>query len=196
EVVSIPLPRTVTSIWPLPCGLLLQKAGDGHHSASVPYPASSILNARDLPRPKRELGYSPQQNLNVLSLSDHAGKGDLTRLYSHLILKDLLEEPQAIYVEEKGQLCPMKDFDERTIWTSNLLPLMASYNKGKMQHSLWLIEKSNSTFEFSNANSHEAVPPGVLPKQSSLRRIWQGKGAPSAASKVPVLFTHVKDLFF
>ncbi|KAF5193734.1 Anaphase-promoting complex subunit [Thalictrum thalictroides] len=42
-----------------------------------------------------------------------------------------------------------------------------------MQHSLWLIEKSYSTFEFSNANSREAVPPGVLPKQSSLRRIWQ-----------------------
>ncbi|PIA32336.1 hypothetical protein AQUCO_04500142v1 [Aquilegia coerulea] len=184
EVVSIPLPRTITSIWPLPCGLLLQKAGDGHHPASVPYSASSILNVRDLPRPKRELGYSPQQNLNVLNLSDHTVKGDLARLYSHLILKDPLEEPQAIYVEEKGQLCPMKDFDERIIWTSNLLPLMTSYNKGKMQHSLWLIEITNSTSESSNTNSCEAVPPGVLPKQSSLRRIWQGKGAPSAASKV------------
>jgi anaphase-promoting complex subunit 1 len=35
-----------------------------------------------------------------------------------------------MHVEERGKLTIMKDFDERTIWTSNRIPLMASYNKG------------------------------------------------------------------
>ncbi|KAF9596426.1 hypothetical protein IFM89_011255 [Coptis chinensis] len=181
EVVSIPLPRTITSIWPLPCGLLLQKAADVNYPAFGPYSAlSTSLNARDFPRLKRELGYSPQHNLHA----DHTIRGDATKLSSHLILKDPLEEPQAILVEERGQLVPMRDLDERTIWTSNSFPLMASYSRGKMQHSLWLIEIANSNFEVSNLSSTELFSPGGLPKQLSLRRIWQGKGAPSAASKV------------
>lgn len=57
-----------------------------------------------------------------------------------------------------------------------------------MQHSLWLIEDVNVNFDSSTAKSNDIVPPGVLLKQSSLRRIWQGKGAPSAASKVLVDF--------
>lgn len=37
---------------------------------------------------------------------------------------------QSTYIEERGKLCLMKEFDERTIWTSDRIPLMASYNKG------------------------------------------------------------------
>nr|AAV43884.1 hypothetical protein [Oryza sativa Japonica Group]AAV43887.1 hypothetical protein [Oryza sativa Japonica Group] len=35
EVASIPLPYAVSSIWPLPSGLLLQKSTDGGHMHSV-----------------------------------------------------------------------------------------------------------------------------------------------------------------
>ncbi|KAG5408099.1 hypothetical protein IGI04_004418 [Brassica rapa subsp. trilocularis] len=83
---------------------------------------------------------------------------------------DPLEEPEPIYLEERGKLNIMRDFDERTIWSSDRFPLMTSYNKGKMQHSVWAVEC--------------VVPDTVFPKRVSFRRIWQAKGAKKAASKV------------
>ncbi|KAI9156178.1 hypothetical protein LWI28_001768 [Acer negundo] len=110
--------------------------------------------------------------------------GDTSSMSSHLILSDLLEEPQYTYIEERGKLNIMKDFDERTIWTSEQIPLMASYNKGKMQHSVWVAEVINSNLEVRSAGLSDRVPAGVLPKQFSFRRIWHWKGAKTAASKV------------
>lgn len=57
---------------------------------------------------------------------------------------------------------------------------------GKMQHSVWVAEVINSCLEVSNASLSDVIPAGVLPKQFSFRRIWQGKGAQTAACKVPV----------
>lgn len=37
---------------------------------------------------------------------------------------------QLAYIEERGKLNKMKEFDETTIWTSDQIPLMASYNSG------------------------------------------------------------------
>lgn len=107
----------------------------------------------------------------------------------------------------------MKEFDETTIWTSDQIPMMASYNEGllisivfilaivppfpllcdnvlwytgKMQHSVWVVEM-NCHLEVENGNIMDAVPAGVLPKKFSFRRIWQGKGAQTAACKVPTM---------
>ncbi|XP_042491370.1 anaphase-promoting complex subunit 1 isoform X2 [Macadamia integrifolia] len=185
EEVCIPLPHSITSIWPLPFGLLLQQSTDANCPSHVTFPSSStVSNARDLLRPKREFGYSPQNSVNALNSFDNIVKGDVTSLSSHLILKDPLEEPQAAFVEERVKLTTMKDFDEITIWTSETIPLMASYNKGKMQHSVWLVEVSNSNLEATGTSLSDVVPCGVQQKQFSFRRIWQGKVAPSAASKV------------
>ncbi|TYK14465.1 anaphase-promoting complex subunit 1 [Cucumis melo var. makuwa] len=87
------------------------------------------------------------------------------------------------YIEERGKLNIMKEFDERTIWTSDQIPLMASYNKGKMQHSVWVAQYMNSNHITENTSSSDAVPDGVLPKYLSFQRIWQGKGAQTAACK-------------
>ncbi|CAK9173534.1 unnamed protein product [Ilex paraguariensis] len=185
EVVSIPLPHTVTSIWPLPFGLLLQQAVEGNLTTHVPFPPSSPLSsARDIFRPKRDIGYSPQHSYSSLSAFDYNIKGDGASMPSHLILKDPLEEPQLIYIEERGKASIMREFDEKTIWTSDCIPLMASFNKGKMQHSLWVAEVVDCNLEVANSKLSDVVPPGVLPKQCSFRRIWQGKGAQTAASKV------------
>ncbi|KAJ4980944.1 hypothetical protein NE237_031781 [Protea cynaroides] len=185
EEVCVPLPHSITSIWPLPFGLLLQQSTDGNCLSHVSFPSSSpTLNARELFRPKKEIGYSPQNAINAPNSFDNIVKGDATTLSSHLILKDPLEEPQATFVEERGKLTTMKDFEEITIWTSDTIPLMASYNKGKMQHSVWLVEVANSNPEATGTSLSDVVPSGVLPKQFSFRRIWQGKGAQSAASKV------------
>ncbi|KAG6735069.1 hypothetical protein I3842_01G302100 [Carya illinoinensis] len=186
EVVSIPLPRTITSIWSLPFGLLFQQAAEVYSPAHIPFSSSSppLLGARDIPRHRREIGHSPQHNFGFLSACDNFFNGDTSLMCSHLILKDPLEELQLTYIEERGKLNTMKEFDERTIWTSDQIPLMASYNKGKMQHSVWVAEAVNPNLEVANVSITNAVPADVLPKQFSFRRIWQGKGAQAAACKV------------
>ncbi|KAK8334553.1 hypothetical protein V6Z11_A10G285900 [Gossypium hirsutum] len=185
EVVSIPLPGSITSIWSLPFGLLLQQGAEGNLLKHGPFPYSSpSLGSRDIIRNRRETGHSPHNNYSFLSAYDQLLKGESSSMSSHLILKDLLEEPQSIYIEERGKLNIMRDFDERTIWTSDLIPLMASYNKVKMQHSVWVAEVINSSLEVENSSLSATVPTGVLPKRFSFHRIWQGKGAHTAASKV------------
>lgn len=55
-----------------------------------------------------------------------------------------------------------------------------------MQHSLWVAEIGNSTVEVSNSKFSN-VPSGVISKQFSFRKIWQGKVSQTAASKVLIL---------
>ncbi|KAK4403403.1 Anaphase-promoting complex subunit [Sesamum angolense] len=107
----------------------------------------------------------------------------LTRNFVAIPLQDPLEDPQITYIEERGKLNLMREFDERTIWTSDLVPLMASYNKGKMQHSLWVVEVNNSSLEAVKSKSSDLIAPGMSTKHS-FRRIWQWKGSQTAASKV------------
>ncbi|XP_031380609.1 anaphase-promoting complex subunit 1 isoform X2 [Punica granatum] len=184
QVVEIPLPRTITSIWPLPCGLLLQQAAEGDFSTSVPSTSSSLsFGASEISRLRKETGQSPQ-NHYFLSGFDNMVKGNTALSSSHVILKNPMEEPQLIYIEERGKVNIMKDFDERTIWTSDQVPLMASYNKGKMQHSLWVAEIHSSNLEEKASSSSDIIPACVLPKKFLFRRIWQGKVAHTAASKV------------
>lgn len=194
EVVSVPVSETITSIWPLPFGLLLQQAAQPSSTIYVPSlsssplfgssPSLSSLLGRDMLRPRREVGVSPPHNSNFVSAHDHVVKEETSSMSSHLILQDPLEEPQLAYIEERGKLNKMKEFDETTIWTSDQIPLMASYNSGKMQHSVWVAETSNFNPQMASANLVDAVPAGIIAKQFSFRRIWQGKGAQTAASKV------------
>lgn len=65
-----------------------------------------------------------------------------------------------------------------------LYELVPSYT-GKMQHSVWVAEVINSNLEVASASVIDAIPADVLAKQFSFRRIWQGKGAQTAACKVP-----------
>ncbi|WMV33812.1 hypothetical protein MTR67_027197 [Solanum verrucosum] len=182
EVTSVPLPRSITSIWPLPYGLLLQQAPEGSSQAHIHFSSlSPLLSARNTIRSKRDV--STQQNYTAVHGLDFTIKGDGSSMSSHLILKDPLEEPQPTYIEERGKLNFNKEVDERTIWTGDCVPLMASYNKAKLQHSLWVVETINSNIEMGNSRFPD-VPLGVLTKQFSFRRIWQGKGSQTAASKV------------
>lgn len=179
EVVSIPLPYAVSSIWSLPFGLLLQKSTDGGRMISS---SSSLLNARDLTRPNKEFGL----NYNVscqTSTVEAASKSDGAVISSHLILKHPLEEPQATYFEERGRLNVMKDFDEKTLWTSDIIPLMASYHKGKYQHSVWQIDGATYQ-EAMDENAMLSIPFDTSLHKFAFRKIWQGKCSQSAASKV------------
>ncbi|KAI4306844.1 hypothetical protein L6164_030088 [Bauhinia variegata] len=185
EVVSLPLPRTVTNIWPLPFGLILQQEVEANIPLHVPFSSSSpLLSTRDMLRPRREFGHSPQHCLSPFSSLSHIQKGEAISMSSHLILMDLQDEQQPTFIEERGKLNIMKEYDEKTIWTSDQVPLMASYNKGKMQHSLWVAEVINSNFEEAANGLLNVDAGGALTKHLSFRRIWQGKGAQTAACKV------------
>uniref|UniRef100_A0A803M3V4 Anaphase-promoting complex subunit 1 n=1 Tax=Chenopodium quinoa TaxID=63459 RepID=A0A803M3V4_CHEQI len=181
ELTSVPLPGIVTSIWPLPFGLLVQQAAEGNRPTYAPLSFSApLLNSRDTLL-KRELRQSPQQ---IFGFSSSDDQGNSASVSSHLILNDPLEEPQPVYVDERGGLKIMKDFDERTIWTSDRVPLIASYNREKTQHSLWVAESvSTCVGEHVISSSHEAHTE-VFPCQFSFRRIWQAKGYQAAATKV------------
>ncbi|KAG9443865.1 hypothetical protein H6P81_015205 [Aristolochia fimbriata] len=174
EVTRVPLAHAIISIWPLPFGLFLQRAAEGTRPPQLHFSSpSQLLNMRDLPRPAREFGSIFHNNSNTLHAAGHNLSVEQYMVPSHLILKHPLEEPQAIFLDEKGKLSIMKDFDEKTIWTSDTIPLVASYHKGKMQHSVWIVEIVD---EKGSAN--------IPSNQFSLRRIWQGKCSQTAASKV------------
>lgn len=82
EVVSLPLPRTITSIWPLPFGLLLQQDVEANILSRVPFSSTSpLLSTRDM----------------LLSASNHIQRGEGTSVSSHLILMDPLDELRVCY---------------------------------------------------------------------------------------------------
>ncbi|ESQ40468.1 hypothetical protein EUTSA_v10012420mg [Eutrema salsugineum] len=146
--------------------------------------ASPTLGSREMLRQRKEMGNISPQNFHSPVTHDLTSKRDMSYMSSHLILRDPLEEPGPTYIEERGKMNIMKDYDERTIWTSDCLPLMTSYNKGKLQHSVWAAEFIDSNVEASASCSSGIVPDAVIPKRVSFRRIWQAKGAKKAASKV------------
>lgn len=53
-----------------------------------------------------------------------------------------------------------------------------------MQHSVWAVETTNSNLEIAKSGATDVVPVPVLARQFSFRRIWQGKGSHTSASKV------------
>ncbi|KAJ3688112.1 hypothetical protein LUZ61_017276 [Rhynchospora tenuis] len=162
DVFCTPLPYFVASIWPSKTGLLIQKAADVNRAAST---SSPPLHGRDISRPNKE---------HRLRHLKPPVKDDPAMVSSLLVLRHPLEEPQATYFEERGKLCLMKDFEEKTIWTSDHIPLMASCNKGKHQYSLW---------QAVVIGSSSAVPADKCLHHFVFRRIWQGKSQ-SPASKV------------
>ncbi|KAL8144559.1 hypothetical protein V2J09_017591 [Rumex salicifolius] len=169
ELTSVLLPGLVTSIWPLPFGLLLQQAAGSY----------SPVNAH-VPRTKRELRQSPVSSFS--SRFSDSINGNLASSSSHVILNNPLEDPQPTYIKERGTFRVIKDFDEITIWTSDCIPLMASYNKERMQHSLWLVELVSTAHGLDDASA--ANPADILPRKYSFRPVWQAKLSPLVASKV------------
>ncbi|KAF7837561.1 anaphase-promoting complex subunit 1 isoform X1 [Senna tora] len=175
EVVSLPLPCTISSIWPLPFGLLLQQEVEANIPSSVPFSSlSPLLSTRESWRPRREFGHSPQHCFSPFSALNHIQKGEATSISSHLIFMDTLDE-QPTFIEERGKLNIMKEYDEKTIWTSDLVPLMASYNKGKMQHSLWVAEIISSNLDEVDTSLLNVDPAGVVPKYLSFVEYGQEK---------------------
>lgn len=103
EVTSVPLSRNITSIWPLPYGLLLQQAPEGSSPAHIPFSSlSPFLSARDTFRSKRDVN---PQNCTAVHGLDFTVRGDGSSMSSLQILKDPLEEPQVYMMLSLPPLC-------------------------------------------------------------------------------------------
>ncbi|KAG0481178.1 hypothetical protein HPP92_012036 [Vanilla planifolia] len=96
EVVCIPLPYSVSCIWPLPFGLLIQKSIDGCRSSTI---SNSAIYARDIARAPKEHRYHYP---TVSPVIDSILKEDGATFSSHLVLKHPMGELQVTYVEERG----------------------------------------------------------------------------------------------
>lgn len=96
EVVTIPISRTVTSIWSFPFGLLMEQAVEANSPVHVPFSSSPLVGIRDIARPRRESGHSSQNSASFPCTFDHICKGE-SFISTHLILKDPLESPQVSY---------------------------------------------------------------------------------------------------
>lgn len=95
EVVSIAIPCSTTSIWPLPFGVLLQQAVEANFSTNASFSSSSLhFGTSDVSRSRREMVLSSQTNLISQSGFENTCKGDIATLSSHLIVSDPMEEPQ------------------------------------------------------------------------------------------------------
>ncbi|EPS73838.1 hypothetical protein M569_00901, partial [Genlisea aurea] len=183
EVVSIPLPHTITSIWPLPFGLLLLQEAEDMLFTNITLSPSNPSTSRDVLRSRKDAWRNLHNSSTPPHLFECGARVDGRLMSSHLMLKDPLEDPQVMYAEERGKHSVMREFDERTIWTSECVPLMVSHNKAKLQHSLWVAEALNSDLEETLPQSSTLFLPGMQ-KKYLFRRIWQGKGSQIPATKV------------
>lgn len=78
---------------------------------------------------------------------------------------------------------------------SSLEFLILGIHAGKMQHSLWVVEVTNSSLVDAPSNIPDLSSSRLPPKNFSFHRIWQAKGAHSAASKVEIFFSLLLYLF-
>lgn len=105
EVVCIPIPAPIASIFPLPFGLLLQKAVDGNHRISS---SGSVLGATDISR----FGKDFVRNYQMAGQPFEPVRENEATMSSHLILKHPLEEPQveliSVHILRTMFLCLMK----------------------------------------------------------------------------------------
>ncbi|KAG0483613.1 hypothetical protein HPP92_011697 [Vanilla planifolia] len=128
-------------------------------------------------------------NLSIYYVSDGCRSSTISNsaIYARDIARAPKEHryhyPTVTYVEERGKLTVMKDYEERTIWTSDVIPLVTTYHEDKLQHSVWLIEASDNSITTSSSN-HDQIPSEFNMQKFSFRRIWQGKCSQFAASKV------------
>lgn len=136
EVVSIPLPYAVASIWPLPFGLLLQKSD---RSRTI-HSSSSLANERDLSRSNKDYGLSHHASFQQTSF-EAVCKDNVAMMGSHLILKHPLEEPQVFMLGCGLWLYAMLSFNQICIYNVCICNIYI-YKTSKLQLHLQCLDFS------------------------------------------------------
>lgn len=150
EVVSVPLSRTVISIWPLPFGLLLQQAAEVNQSSHIPFSsATPTLASREMLRQRKETGNISPQNFHSSVAHELTSRRDMS---SHLILRDPLEEPEVNDVICLDFSCLLNVFWSCNVWLYYILHLVThltdfsanlSRREGKVEHNEGLRWENN-----------------------------------------------------
>lgn len=195
EMNIVPLPHAMASIWPLPSGLLLQRAFEGGLfdqfgcaiSTDMPKPLNKARNAEGVRDATSVPSIGSKYSSSACTSSGHSNSSAAFSTFSHFTLQHPLEEPQALQYEEAGKGCGMIDVDERILWTSSNVPYVASYHSVKMRHSIWQInlvpqkkESMGCSIEMKGTQSH--VLEGC--NHSCLHHAWQDEGVQPAADQV------------
>ncbi|KAJ7525602.1 hypothetical protein O6H91_17G058400 [Diphasiastrum complanatum] len=197
EIYSVPLHFSVSSIWCIPSGLLLQRTSDsGIDIAPTPTQSTSspFLTTRELYRDViREGAFSGtisrvSPSLHGLGRKTYGASPPPVRpSSSHFTLQHPLEEPEALQVQEAAKFRALTDMDEYIIWTSSSFPYVATYHKGKMQHSLWRINPLGTKSEIGLFSGRPMAIPNCARGSSTgfcLQSVWQDKVVQSQANQV------------
>ena len=194
EMNAVPLQYSVASIWPLPCGLLLQRGADISHLVS-----SGANLAIESPTPHRTWncegfreGAFGASGSVISPGALHSGGGSSVRRCSPISLVPVthmsslfhlhhpLEEPQAVQVEEGGKWRLFSAMEEKIVWSSLLVPYVVTYHTGKRQHTVWQVKAAPPNFDSDSLTYGHA-----LEKSGSvcLQRVWTKKGGHQQASE-------------
>ncbi|BBN07484.1 anaphase-promoting complex subunit 1 [Marchantia polymorpha subsp. ruderalis] len=198
EMHSVPLQYSVGSIWPIPCGLLLQRAAEiplVSSGASTPVKGSPGSSLRDLARDGPYFSISSRLSPSVhnsggLSSGRRASLSlatPTTPVSSIFALLHPLEEPQAVQVAESGKFRPLADMEEQIIWSSSTVPYLVSFHSGRKQHSIWEIKSVPSTSQNSPVSKKQS-PTQLHTSEDSgtfgLQRVWHEKPGQTQADQV------------
>lgn len=166
EMTVVPLPHVMASLWPIPCGLLLQRGSVGN---SLP---CSIINPAN-------------ESKLVRNNSTHSRLPAKSPTFSHFALQHPLEEPQVLQHEQDGMIYGIVDVDERIIWTSSDVSYVASYHNVKLQHSVWRMKFVQVEGEASLDGMKLSQPHAFEGSTSvCLERVWQDEVVQTVADQV------------
>lgn len=130
EMHIVPLHFRVSAIWPLPCGLLLQRGADRTprlSSDTFSLAMESPIHHRDCLREGfRDNMISPLPGRRSSLLSTPPAQPTSSFFY----LQHPLEMPHPVKVEEGMKSRLISDMDENIIWSSTLVPYVVTYHTG------------------------------------------------------------------
>ncbi|KAL3687507.1 hypothetical protein R1sor_013816 [Riccia sorocarpa] len=197
EIHAVPLQYSITSIWAVPGGLLLQRSADNplvSCGPSTPVKGSPGLGLRDLARDGHTLGissrFSPSMHspLGVCSSrrTSPIASTPTTSECAVFALLHPLEEPEAVQVSENGKISPLVDREEHIIWSNSRVPYLVSFHRGRKQHSIWEIRAGPPTKEHASVPGEELKEIRTWEESGTfaLQRVWMDKPGQTQADQV------------
>jgi anaphase-promoting complex subunit 1 len=187
EMHIVPLHCRVAAIWPLPCGLLLQRGADRTPTLSsdtFSMAMESPIHHRDWLREgfrdnvisPMPAGGSSARRSSFLS-TPPASRPTSTFFY----LQHPLEMPHPVKVEEGAKSKLLSDMDESVIWSSTVVPYVVTYHTGKRQHTVWKVKAAPAD---SESNILKDAPAWDIMESITLQRAWTKKGGQQQAREV------------
>lgn len=186
EMHIVPLHCRVSAIWPLPCGLLLQRGPDRTPRLSSDT-FSMAMESPIHPRDWLREGFRDNVISPVPAGSSSARRSSFLSTLpvrptsSFFYLQHPLEMPHPVRVEEGAKTRLLSDMDEKIIWSSTAVPYVVTYHTAKRQHTVWEVKAAPAE---SESNILKGAPAWDIMESISLQRSWTKKGGQQQAREV------------